>query len=140
MYKGRSQAPVEGLKTETSPLIIDLKAYIVDRWAQATREVAEYKGYSLMGSDSYTFPVKKAIFRLFLTIKSSLKAEFSEGKAADYVQMDLDLNNNKTDIETYLKHFYFMDSVLYDKGLTKYDNRVRYDRSDAEASNIHKGY
>lgn len=125
------------IKTEATPLIIDLKQFIVNRWAEATREVTEYKGYSLLGSDSYDYLVKKAIFRLFVVLRSSIKKELAP---EEYTEMYDDLNNNRTPVSKYIDHFYFMDELLYNKGLTKFDGKQKYDRSNAEASNQHKGY
>ena len=138
MYKGTQSEAFKGLKTETSPLIIDLKQEILGSWLRAVGQVKIYKKYVLSGSDSYSIDVKTAIYGLYLVIRSSLRAEF-EG-LPEFKQMTKDFNDTKTKIEIYLEHYFFMDGVLYDKGLTKFDGKQRYDRSNAEASNIHKGY
>lgn len=120
--------------TEATPLIIDLKASLVNLWYIALQEITRMEYYKSKGADAWKEESKRAIFNLFIAIRVALKNDLK----ADFPAIEEAIRGKNAD--KMIAAFYIIDEYLYNKGLTKFDNKQAYNRQIAEQANTHKGF
>jgi hypothetical protein len=135
---------MEELKTETTPLFLNLNQSILIKWDEATRQIAQRRYYVLNGADVHHAEVYRAVYDLFLTIKNSWKKDFTKDKEAKakfkayekvFTQTPTNFKCDKC-----LEVFDELDAWLYLKGVTKFDTKIKYNRHNVEEANTFRGH
>ena len=131
-----SNNPVNNSQYQTisTPLIIDLKMSILQRWDNAIVEIGKYKKLKSIGAGADKRGVISSVYTLFMTVKSSLRAS---KKPDEFEKIEKVFKGDN--IEEYIETFSLIDNFLYDKNIVKFDMKGNYNRANVEASNTHKG-
>lgn len=121
------------LKNESISLIFDLNTAILRKWEKANYWIAERRYCRMHGAKVYDQEVIRHIFELLLIVKHS----FCKDRKKEFKTLMTAIENNNCD-ETVVA-FDSLDQWLYEKGVTKFDTKQKYDRHRAEMANRHKG-
>ena len=123
------------ITTEATPLFIDLKVSILMQRQETILEINKREYYKSKGNNSYKKEAAASIRALFAFIRSAYRNDKSKEEFETIV------NTLKgDDFDAMIEVFYDIDYWLYEKGLTKFDNRSKYNRQMVEEANKFKGF
>lgn len=125
------------LETESMSMTFDLNQAILLKWYTCVNMIGKHEYYMLSGTDALANKVIIAIRELYYVVRSAFEASYID-KDAELIAVKKAISS--TNIVEVLPVWHILDSWLYQKGLTRFDNRIKYERHRAEVSNSMKGF
>jgi len=126
----------KGFSNESISLIFDLNTKLLIRWDAAIEMISEWKYLQNKGvnAEVYSEEVMRAIAKLYYSTRNSLKNDL---KPDEFTEVEEAIDGKAVDRA--VKAFSVIDRWLYEKGVTKFDTRAKYDRTRVEIANKYKG-
>jgi hypothetical protein len=128
-------------ETQAMSLSFDLTQAILLKWYQCVNAIGKHEYYMLANTNSLQNTVIVAVRELYYCVRSAIDAELEKKKDTANTQL-LELKNKirSTDINEVLSAWAILDTWLYAKGITKFDNKIAYERTRAEVANKMRGF
>jgi hypothetical protein len=126
---------MDDMRNESISLVFDLNTAILQKWEKALYWLAEREYCMSKGANVYKEEAIRYMFELFSIIRYSIKNDLREEDYNAIVQAFRSKN-----VEECILQWEKIDQWLYNKGVTKFDNRIKYERHRVEMANKHKGF